>query len=280
MAPSILKKRKVDDLAQSKPTKKARKQEYHSSASSASAEDNERQVNFAAVDLANSDTDSGTSHGVSVTQSQTPSGPPSDDDSIPSDDKSSQSSAASSTAPNSTTPSKNKKTKRTDPDAFATSISSILNSNLSNAKRSDPVLARSATAASASASVLNDRLESRARSQLRQDRKSALEKGRVKDVLLGTDADGDVGSMMEEEKRLRKTAQRGVVKLFNAVRQAQVRGEEARREAMSKGGSARGRTEEKVAEMTKQGFLEMVAQGGKKAEGAKAMAAAAEIEEA
>lgn len=81
---------------------------------------------------------------------------------------------------------------------------------------------------------------------------------------------------VEEEKRLRKTAQRGVVKLFNAVRQAQVRGEEARREA--KGLVGRGRREEKVGEMSRKGFLELVAGGGA-AKAPKAMAKA-EIEEA
>jgi len=97
----------------------------------------------------------------------------------------------------------------------------------------------------------------------------------VRDVLLGTDlprsaalagVSGEdvegvggvtVGELQEQEKRLRKTAQRGVVKLFNAVRMAQVRGEEAAR----KGGS-RGRVEERVGEMSKRGFLEMVAAGG------------------
>lgn len=67
--------------------------------------------------------------------------------------------------------------------------------------------------------------------------------------------------MVEEEKRLRKTAQRGVVKLFNAVRQAQVRAEEARKESKVVRGS-RGRKEERMGEMSKKGFLEMVAGGG------------------
>lgn len=92
-----------------------------------------------------------------------------------------------------------------------------------------------------------------------------LEKGRVKDVLLGTDAGNaegeiggvDVGEMREQEKKLRKTAQRGVVKLFNAVRAAQVKGEEAARK-----GGAPGRKKERVEEMSKQGFLELVAGGG------------------
>lgn len=91
-----------------------------------------------------------------------------------------------------------------------------------------------------------------------------LEKGRVKDVLLGTDAvgggaegEGSVGEMMEQERRLRKTAQRGVVKLFNAVRAAQVKGEEA-----AKKGGAPGRKENRVTEMSKVGFLELIAGGG------------------
>lgn len=76
--------------------------------------------------------------------------------------------------------------------------------------------------------------------------------------MLGVES-GDVGAVLEEEKRLRKVAQRGVVKLFNAVRGAQVRAEEARKGTAG----TRGRVEEKVAEMSKKGFLEMVAGGGK-----------------
>ena len=83
----------------------------------------------------------------------------------------------------------------------------------------------------------------------------------MRDVLLGTDVlgngDGSVGEMMEQERRLRKTAQRGVVKLFNAVRAAQVKGEEAARK-----GGAPGRKKERVAEMSKKGFLDLVAGGG------------------
>lgn len=84
--------------------------------------------------------------------------------------------------------------------------------------------------------------------------------------MLGTDAVGDgvlgegsVGEMVEQERRLKKTAQRGVVKLFNAVRAAQVKGEEAAKE-----GGAPGRKKERVTEMSKAGFLELVA-GGKAA---------------
>ena len=166
-------------------------------------------------------------------------------------------------------PNKTKLSKRNDPTAFANSISAILSSKLTSAKRADPVLARSATAAQANSDIASAKLELLAKQKLRGDKKAALEKGRVKDVLLGTDAPGrtedgvedeeKVKESQELEKRLKKTAQRGVVKLFNAVRQAQVRAEEAAKE---KGTIGRDRREEKVEEMSKKGFLELVAGGG------------------
>jgi hypothetical protein len=119
-------------------------------------------------------------------------------------------------------------------------------------------------------------LEHKARGKLREERKRGLERGRVRDVLLGggvgeglgmggeKGGEGEgVGAMQEQERRLRKTAQRGVVKLFNAVRAAQVKGEEAGRER--RGG--RDAREERVREMGREGFLELVAGGGGKKDG-------------
>ncbi|KAK0510584.1 hypothetical protein JMJ35_007016 [Cladonia borealis] len=253
MAPPSLKKRKLEDNHSSNP-KKSRKQEYHSSPSASPSPGEDE---FPVVNLADSDEDA-------EPEAAPDSSPPpverirenqtSDSDSDSDTDSDTSNSQASN--PNHTKISR-QKSKRNDPDAFASSISAILSSKLSTSKRNDPVLARSATAAEANASIANSKLESKARQKLRADKKEALEKGRVKDVL-GVES-GDVGTVMEEEKRLRKIAQRGVVKLFNAVRGAQVRAEEARKG--SKG--TRERVEEKVAEMSKKGFLEMVAGGGK-----------------
>jgi len=78
----------------------------------------------------------------------------------------------------------------------------------------------------------------------------------VKDVLGLTS--GLAGETAEEEKRLRKIAQRGVIKLFNAVRAAQVKGEEAAREARKQGTVGVVNREEKVNEMSKQGFLDLI----------------------
>ena len=86
-------------------------------------------------------------------------------------------------------------------------------------------MSRSREAVQASNDIANKRLEQRAKAKLRADRKEDFERGRVKDVLGLTT--GDAGQTAEEEKRLRRIAQKGVVKLFNAVRAAQVKGKEA-----------------------------------------------------
>ena len=147
-------------------------------------------------------------------------------------------------------------TKRNDPEAFSKSISKILSTKLSQSARTDPVLSRSREAANTSNDIANERLEKKARAKLRTDRKEDLERDRVKDVQGLTT--GDAGETAEEEKRLRKMAQGGVIKLFNAVRAAQVKGEEAAKEERRKGTIGSSNLEEKVNEVSKQGFLELI----------------------
>ncbi|RGP72996.1 hypothetical protein FSPOR_2372 [Fusarium sporotrichioides] len=167
-----------------------------------------------------------------------------------------------------TNPNKRKKSKRNDPNAFATSLSKILSTKLSTSKRSDPVLARSAAAHEASKAAVDNALESKARKQLREQKKRAFEKGRVKDVLVAStnDTTGELevstSEIMETERRLRKVAQRGVVKLFNAVRAAQVKAVEAEKGTRKEGVIGMKKREEKVNEMSKKGFLELIASGG------------------
>ena len=157
------------------------------------------------------------------------------------------------------------KRKRNDPTIFATSISKILDSKLTTTKRADPVLSRSKAATEASQDLAESRLEAKARRKLREDKRSAMEKGRVRDVLGLESAEVSTGENAEHERRLRKMAQRGVVKLFNAVRAAQVKGEEAARAVGSIdtdkhiiGGDGR---KERVNEMSKKGFLDMLVAG-------------------
>lgn len=155
------------------------------------------------------------------------------------------------------------KKKRNDPNAFATSMSKILDTKLSTAKRSDPVLSRSKSAADANKSLADSRLESKARAQIKTEKRALLEKGRVKDVLGLENENVATGEVMEEEKRLKKTAQRGVVKLFNAVRAAQVKAEGAIKAAKQEGVVGLGKREERMNEMSKQGFLDLISSGGK-----------------
>ena len=276
MAPSISKKRKLEDGMKGKVSrqpKKIRKQQSYDSDSSNSEAGDE----FQAVDLEDSASDASEppyastgANSIALT-SQT-----SDTNSDATSDTSNEASSAS----DSQSLAMSKKRKRNDPSAFATSMTKILSSKLSTSKRSDPVLARSKTAALASQELSNSRLETKARHNLREEKKAEFDKGRVRDVLglelasaapraitvpRAVDPTGQegmsVGEIAEQERRLRKTAQRGVVKLFNAVRAAQVKAEEAGREARKKGVVGVGRREEKVSEMSKQGFLDLITGG-------------------
>lgn len=163
---------------------------------------------------------------------------------------------------------KKSKSKRNDPSAFATSLSKILSTKLATSKRSDPVLARSAEAHQASKAAVDTALEAKARKQLRDQKRIAMEKGRVKDVLIATanettgELEVSTSEIMVTERRLRKVAQRGVVKLFNAVRAAQVKAVETDKSTRKAGVIGMNRREEKVNEMTKKGFLELIASGG------------------
>lgn len=272
---SSTKKRKLEAEGRPRKHKKIRKVQHHYSSGSESDSAAEKDE-FEPVDLADSDVGSGEDVNMPEesihsnedaerpTSTSKPHAPISSNSSASDPDADTDSETSVTSNPNNV-----KISKRNDSAAFANSISAILSSKLSTSKRADPVLARSTTAAQASTELASAKLDSQAKQKLREDKKAALEKGRVKDVLLGTDVpdreeegtkDGEkVKEIQELEKRLRKTAQRGVVKLFNAVRQAQVRGEEAAKE---KGIIGRGRREEKVAEMSKKGFLELVAGGG------------------
>lgn len=175
------------------------------------------------------------------------------------------------------------RSKRNDPEAFATSMSKILGTKLSSSRRADPVLARSAAAHEAGQRAADGALEAKARKKMREAKRAAMEKGRVRDVLVATGATfganvnpatGDVGAgaggpdgatvgeRLETERRLRKVAQRGVVQLFNAFRTAQVKAAEAERGVRREGVVGVDRKKEKIAEMSKKGFLDLIAAGG------------------
>jgi mitochondrial fusion and transport protein UGO1 len=157
--------------------------------------------------------------------------------------------------------------KRNDPEAFATSISKILGTKLTSQKRSEPILSRSKAAQETNKTLTDQKLTLKAHRALLAEKKAAQEKARVKDVLGLEKEDVSTEAIVAEEKRLRRTAQKGVIKLFNAVRAAQVKAEQAEREAKQAGVIGVGKREEKIKEMSKQGFLDMITGGAKKKEG-------------
>ncbi|PKS10698.1 hypothetical protein jhhlp_002454 [Lomentospora prolificans] len=155
--------------------------------------------------------------------------------------------------------------KRNDPSAFATSLSKILSTKLSTTKRSDPVLARSADAQSSARAAADSVLEVKARKHMKEEKLKALEKGRIRDVMAPEEGTGrTMTDVLDDERRLRRVAQRGVVKLFNAVRAAQTKAAEASKKGKDEGIIGMNRREEKVNEMSKKGFLDLIASGGGK----------------
>jgi len=273
MAGPISKKRKVEDGMKgkvSRPTKKFKKQTDYQSSS-----EDEAETDFQAVNLQDSDEEGlDTTDLAGADESDVDDGPALDEvelEEVTDASNSDSESGSEDEDDENENPNLIRKRKRNDPEAFATSMSKILGSKLSTSKRSDPVLSRSANAIQASKEITDLALEKKAKQKLRAEKREALDKGRVKDVLgastafdaaNGRSEGPTVQETMELEKRLRKTAQRGVVKLFNAVRAAQIKGEEAAREAKAKGLVGQGRREEKVNEMSKKGFLELIAGGG------------------
>jgi fusion and transport protein UGO1 len=152
--------------------------------------------------------------------------------------------------------------KRNDPEAFATSISRILGTKLTAQKRSEPILSRSKSAQETNKEILDIKLTQKANRQVLAEKKAAQEKGHVKDVLGLENSEVSTAAITGQEKALRRTAQKGVIKLFNAVRAAQVKGEMAEKEARAKGVVGMSKREENVKEMSKQGFLEQITNSG------------------
>ena len=134
-----------------------------------------------------------------------------------------------------------KKRKRNDPTIFSTSMSKILSSHLTTKSRADPVLVRSKR----THTVDESKLESKARRALATQKRLELEKGRVRNVIPQSEDAEMVKKALDRERALRKIAQRGVVKLFNAVRAAQVKTEDAQREVRQKGLVGLGNREQK-----------------------------------
>jgi hypothetical protein len=152
-----------------------------------------------------------------------------------------------------------KKRKRNDPESFSNSMSKILSSHLTKTARKDPVLVR---AKQTKEHADDGKLEAKAKRVLKEELRKEKEKGRVRELVPQGD-DQAAGKALERERALRSIARSGVAKLYNAVRAAQLKAEEASREVKEMGMVGMGNREAKVTEMSKQGFLDLIQSSAK-----------------
>ncbi|KAI0304803.1 CTLH/CRA C-terminal to lish motif domain-containing protein [Russula brevipes] len=117
-----------------------------------------------------------------------------------------------------------RKHRATDPTNFGATLQSLL-------KTDAPCGLPLSLKPSASRRHNDEILELKAKKLLKGERKSKEEVGRIKDVIGGWGAEG--------ERTLRKVAQRGVVKLFNAIQQSQASAAAAEKEMKEARGSGK-----------------------------------------
>lgn len=289
MAGHAHKKRPIDSWPQRPPKKQKRRREYHSDEENdegaqrlgaVSLPDSDDDIHNATVDAPGTEDDSSSSaDGVSGSEKVGINKPKpnaakvglkmtkANDDEDDEDEEEDNRSAGDVENP-ATVGGSIPKSKRNDPSAFANSLSKILATKLSSSKRADPVLARSAEAREASKAAIDGALDEKTRRYLKEQKRRALEKGHVQDVLLATnsgaaeDAEASTAQALQTERKLREVAKRGVIKMFNAVRAAQVKAAEAERDFKKAGVIGINRREEKVNELSKKGFLDLIASGG------------------
>lgn len=137
-------------------------------------------------------------------------------------------------------------------ETFATAFNAILGSKLKAYDRKDPILARNKTTHK---KLESERLEDEARRALRAERKEEQDRHRVKNLLPKDSY--KVRETLEYERGLKKVAQKGVVKLFNAVLVTQVSTSE---DLNSEAGSAK--DSDAVNDLRKLKFLDLVKAAG------------------
>lgn len=150
---------------------------------------------------------------------------------------------------------KKKKTSSDGSEQFASAFNAILGSKLKAYDRKDPILARNKSTLK---KLESDRLEKKAKRELHAEKKQLQDKVRVQNLLPAASEPEKVREIIEKEKKLKKVAQRGVVKLFNALLATQVK----TKEEISKANVSSGKKEEMLNEISKSKFLDLVKAAG------------------
>lgn len=150
---------------------------------------------------------------------------------------------------------KQKAGKDEDGERFASAFNAIIGSKIKAYDRKDPILARNKSHLK---QLESDRLNAKAKKEIKAEHRQLLERVRRKNLLPSAEEPEKAREFIEKEKKLKKTAQRGVVKLFNAVLATQSQTSED----ISKEKAGQGRKEELMTEMSKNRFLDLVKTAG------------------
>ena len=158
---------------------------------------------------------------------------------------------------------KSKNSKHDDgSNEFSSAMSAILSSHLKAYDRKDPIMARNKKVLKENES---SKLEYKAKKALVAEKKKLLNKTRKSDIIPIASDEHHTGEEIREiiakEARLRKIAQKGVVKLFNAILSTQVRTNKEVEDTM---GDIRNKSErrELITEVSKEKFLDLVKAAG------------------
>lgn len=143
-------------------------------------------------------------------------------------------------------------------ESFATALTSIVNSKLKSYDRKDPILVRNKTTLK---KLESDKLELKAKKALLQEKKNFQDKYRIKNLLPidNEQEPGKVRELIQKEKDLKKVAQRGVVKLFNAVLSTQIKTNQELGKEVIRGQTKK---EELMNDVSKEKFLDLIAAAG------------------
>lgn len=140
-------------------------------------------------------------------------------------------------------------------ESFANAFNAIVGSRLKAYNRKDPILAKNKTTLK---KLESDKLEAKAKRLIMSEKKQVHDKHRVKNLLPSASEPEKVRTIIQNERQLKKVAQKGVVRLFNAVLSTQIKtNQELGQEKVGQT-----KKEELMNEISKEKFLDLVQAAG------------------
>ncbi|CUM65976.1 uncharacterized protein PRCAT00003630001 [Priceomyces carsonii] len=149
---------------------------------------------------------------------------------------------------------KKKKNNDDGSTSFANAFNNIIGSKIKAHHRKDPILSRNKTTLK---KLESDKLEAKAKRMFLAEKRNLRDKHRMRELLPLNEPER-MNEYLIKEKKLRKVAQRGVVRLFNAVLSTQLR----TNEEVSKEKLGQRKKDELMNEMSKEKFLDLVHAAG------------------